>query len=335
MPPRRVIILLVKAAFSIALIALVARRVDLGAMWSRLGTIKPGFVVIAGALIVFQIVVGSERWKAIMAAQGARVGSVTTLRIYYIGVFFNMCTPGGLLGDVVRIWHAHRVGLTVPLAISSVILDRVVVAVSLVFATASAQYLLPAAVRSQFQIGGVLSLFTLAALASIIGLIALMLLDRLPAVLLARWPLRGLSKLSLSARMVLLRPNALVPVMLLALFSQVIICGAIYALALSLDINLRLLDCMILMPPVILLSLMPVSIGGWGVREGAMVLVLNLVGIGSEQALPLSVLVGLLGMVMSLPGCVLWIALPPGVAGNVESEESAAGRAPAQALPAD
>ena len=98
-----------------------------------------------------------------------------------------------------------------------------------------------------------------------------------------------------------------VPIMLLALFGQIIICGAIYVLALSLDIDLRLLDCMILMPPIILLSLMPVSIGGWGVREGAMVVVLNLVDIGPEQALPLSALVGLLGMLMSLPGCALWV----------------------------
>jgi glycosyltransferase 2 family protein len=216
---RRVIILLLKAAFSIALIVLVARRVDLGAVWLRLSTVKLGLVAVAGALIVFQVVVGSERWRAIITAQGARVHSAITLRIYYIGVFFNMCTPGGLFGDVVRIWHAHRAGLAIPLAASSVILDRVVVAVSLVVATASMQYLLPATVRSQFQIGGVIDVFSLAALASIVGLAALMLLDRLPAALLARGPLRGLPALSLSARLVLLRPNAFIPIMVLAVFS--------------------------------------------------------------------------------------------------------------------
>ena len=45
---------------------------------------------------------------------GAKVPLLATVRIYYIGVFFNMWTPGGLLGDAVRIWHAHRAGLTLP-----------------------------------------------------------------------------------------------------------------------------------------------------------------------------------------------------------------------------
>ena len=85
---------------------------------------------------------------------------------------------------------------------------------------------------------------------------------------------------------------------------------AIYTLARSLDIGISLLDCMILMPPVILLSLLPVSIGGWGVRESVMVFVLGLIGIASEQALLLSVLLGLAGMAISLPGWILWMTSP-------------------------
>ena len=92
--------------------------------------------------------------------------------------------------------------------------------------------------------------------------------------------------------------------------SQAFVCAAIYTLARSLDIGISLLDCMILMPPVILLSLLPVSIGGWGVRESVMVFVLGLIGIASEQALLLSVLLGLAGMAISLPGWILWMTSP-------------------------
>jgi glycosyltransferase 2 family protein len=64
-----------------------------------------------------------------------------------------------------------------------------------------------------------------------------------------------------------------------------------------------------------LASMMPVSIGGWGLRETAMVYSLGLIGIAPEQALLLSVLIGLLNIVISLPGGVLWLILPSGARG--------------------
>ena len=51
-----------------------------------------------------------------------------------------------------------------------------------------------------------------------------------------------------------------------------------------------MLDCVLLMPPIMLLAAVPVSIAGWGVREGVMVGALSMVGIGTEPALALSVL---------------------------------------------
>src|SRR5712692_1506639 len=126
MSQRQTFLFLLKASLSIALIVIVARRVDLDLVWFHLSVINFGLVALAGALVALQIIVGSQRWKAIISAQGACVHSATALRIYYIGVFFNMCTPGGFFGDVIRIWHAHRTGLAIPSAISSVILDRIV-----------------------------------------------------------------------------------------------------------------------------------------------------------------------------------------------------------------
>ena len=53
-----------------------------------------------------------------------------------------------------------------------------------------------------------------------------------------------------------------------------------------------MLDCVLLTPPITLLSAVPISIAGWGVREGVMVGALSMVGIGTEHALALSVLLG-------------------------------------------
>jgi len=58
---------------------------------------------------------------------------------------------------------------------------------------------------------------------------------------------------------------------------------------------------------VILVTTLPISIAGWGVREGAMVTAFALVGVPREGALVLSLMLGILGIVMMIPGGVLWL----------------------------
>ena len=71
--------------------------------------------------------------------------------------------------------------------------------------------------------------------------------------------------------------------------------------------NLSFLDCLVLIPPVVLVSTIPISIAGWGVREAAMITLLALVGVAKADAFVLSVLFGLLTFGLSLPGGIVWI----------------------------
>jgi hypothetical protein len=57
---------------------------------------------------------------------------------------------------------------------------------------------------------------------------------------------------------------------------------------------------------VTLLTAAPISIAGWGVREGIMVVGLGYLGVIPEQALVLSILYGVLMLASSLPGLIIW-----------------------------
>jgi uncharacterized membrane protein YbhN (UPF0104 family) len=50
----------------------------------------------------------------------------------------------------------------------------------------------------------------------------------------------------------------------------------------------------------------PISIAGWGVREGIMVMGFGYLGVPPEQALALSILYGLLLLVVAIPGVIIW-----------------------------
>jgi uncharacterized membrane protein YbhN (UPF0104 family) len=78
-----------------------------------------------------------------------------------------------------------------------------------------------------------------------------------------------------------------------------------------------------LMQPVALLTSLPISIGGWGVRETAMIGLLGLVGVPASAALVLSVELGLITMAASLPGLVFWFLInPKNVAAATASPDS-------------
>ena len=61
-----------------------------------------------------------------------------------------------------------------------------------------------------------------------------------------------------------------------------------------------------LVPPVMLIMTIPISIGGWGVRETAMVTFFGLIGVSGEGAFALSVVFGLTGMAVAIPGGIIW-----------------------------
>ena len=72
------------------------------------------------------------------------------------------------------------------------------------------------------------------------------------------------------------------------------------------QLDVRLLDCILLVPPVILVTVVPISIAGWGVREGAMVVAFGFIDVPASAAFAVSVLFGLTLAAASLPGSLIW-----------------------------
>ena len=56
---------------------------------------------------------------------------------------------------------------------------------------------------------------------------------------------------------------------LYAIISHVCYCLSAWALAQSMDVPISMLQCIVLVPVVLLIVILPVSMGGWGVREAS------------------------------------------------------------------
>lgn len=295
--------LLLKAAVSAVLIWLLIRELDMRALAGQLASADPGAVAGAAGLILALAAVQAWRWGVIVRAGGDRLGYPALLNSVLVGLFFNQTLPSSIGGDAVRMWRAYRQGVPAGRAVSGVVLDRVVALVALLLLALMAQPLLTGLLAEPAARWGIPMLVA----AGLAGTGLLLALDRMPQPVRRIPGFVRLAAVSGHGRAALLAPAVAGRVLAASLAIHGGVAMAVYLLAQGLALPVSALDCLVLVPPVILVTTLPISIAGWGVREGAMVAAFGLVGVPAADAFALSVLFGLAVLASGLPGGVLWL----------------------------
>ena len=104
----------------------------------------------------------------------------------------------------------------------------------------------------------------------------------------------------------------------LSVIGQFIAAGAIGLLAHELQIQVSPLDAVVVTFGAMLAATIPISIAGWGVREGALVFLFGLYGVPAQSAFAVSILFGFCLILASAPGALVLLtgtaktATPPG-----------------------
>jgi uncharacterized membrane protein YbhN (UPF0104 family) len=303
--------LALKLLVSLGLLVLVARSVDLASVGALLLDLPFWAGLAAVASLTGIGLVSAVRWWLVMRAIGAPLplGRITALM--FVGNFFTQVLPTSIGGDAVRIWQASREGIAFDRAFIGVMLERITGLIALVVMVALGVFWL-----GERMDPPVLRFVLLACLPVLAGgLLMLCLLDRLPARLADRLltlPLFGrllglLGVMAADTRRVLLAQPLSSGLLLLSAAAQVFSALAVLALAQGLGLALSPLAALAVVPAIILITFIPLSFAGWGVREGASIIMLGLAGIGADQAVTVSVLFGLALLVAGLPGCLLWV----------------------------
>jgi len=300
------LVLALKFMVSGFLIWFLISKIDLGEAKERLLEADPDMLAAAMVVLLFQVCVGGLRWHAVLAAIDARISILKSIQLFYIGAFFSQILPSSVGGDAVRIYKVYHEGINLRGAVNGVLLERAVTVVALlVLVDATLPWFMPRVDDATLKV--IIPGIALVSVAGFVGLGLLMLLDRLPDGL-RRWRVfRGLGNLGVDARRVFLDMPHLIKVMVLGILTHVNISFSVFLLAMSLHLDVTWIDCLVLVPPVLLVMTLPISIAGWGVRETAMVVAFGLVGVPEGGAAVLGFLLGLVGMVTAMPGGVIWL----------------------------
>ena len=292
-----------KAALSAGLIWLLLSRIKIASVGDRLVQLAPAAIAAAIAALLVQSLLATIRWRVVSRRVGVPLRFGIALRLLFIGLFFNQALISSIGGDAVRVWLLRSLSDNIGRAIRSVVIDRPVALAALFVAIAAALPYLFDLIASPTARSGLVLLLV----AGGGGFIILLGFDRL-ALLPQRWCVStALYGFTADCRRVFLEPGTLGPTLALSIVIHVLSGLAAYAVARGVGVDISVAQMVVLIPPVILVATLPISVAGWGVREGAMVAALGFVGVSAGDAFTISVIFGFALVVIALPGGLLWL----------------------------
>ncbi len=244
----------------------------------------------AFVLLLSGFVPAALRWTGLLRAMAVRYGRVAAYRAYLTGAFYGLAMPGVIGGDAARIWFCLReTQAPLTLVAGTVLAERVLGVVALLLILSLGIYWYPAS-----DGGANISWAPLLALTLLGGIAAFPWMLRrisfaMPEVTCrehGRWGKisgRILKELAPIKRLGVVH---LLTALVLSILFQTFDILSTYVIgqALGLELNVQML--LIAMPIVYLATVLPISPGGLGVREGTLVIVLAQFGLtGSDAAL--------------------------------------------------
>lgn len=295
---------LLKFTLGLVLVAYLLRYFDFHDVWRRIESANRLYLAGAVVLMALQSICFSLRWRYLALCANANLPLSQSIIGNFELAFFSQFVPSSVAGDVVRVIRAQRSGLTLTQSFTSVFLDRVVGMVTIVFMT---PFLFALAPHSLSHEGLSWAIWALGLL-FVVGLVATYYLGPIISRLFGENRITRLLVTVSGAFRTLVHSLALSSFAILAsVVGYALVALALMAIAAATSISIGFLPGLLAICFMTLATFLPVSIGGWGVREGAAVVAFGLFAISPADALAISILFGLVYSVIGLFGGIVWM----------------------------
>ena len=244
------------------------------------------------------------RWRFTARLIGAELDYGRAVREFYLATFLNSILPGGVVGDAIR---AYRHGKRMPdepgsmgRAVRTVVIERLAnqtVVCLCMLVSLSMWPWLPGAFESAHIWGPPV------AAAALIGSILLTI-----AIFARRRGGGVVERFLRDVRQALLTPHTFIAQLGLGLAVTGTCVVMFYCAARAVHEPLSVFHLIALVPGALLAMSIPISVGGWGLREASAVTLWTMAGLSPGAALASSILYGILSLLGALPGAVFLAA---------------------------
>jgi len=309
------LLLAIRIVVSLALFYLALRGINFAALQSRLSQINLIWIAVAVLVTILQIFLGALRWREISLLCEAPLTDLQAFRYNMIGAFFNQTLPSSIGGDAVRLWLIKRTGAGWRAATYSILTDRAVglIALALII-VASLPWSYDTIGDSHGRIALVFVDF-----AALAGGLGFLLIGHLHWSWLKHWwPTRHVRACSVVANQVIFSWRSGPKIAVLSLSIHVLAVVIAWCAVRSIAAAGSFEQIFLLTPPIMLITMVPISIAGWGLREATMMVAFGYAGLVRADGTVVSILFGAVYFIVGALGGLVWILSAEKAAGTIE-----------------
>jgi len=283
---------LIRIAISAGLLGWLFSRFDLEGVLTYFQLLPISIWITACLMNLAGQVMSSARWWILSNTLSFPGPWPTYLGFYFVGMFFNLFLPTGIGGDLFKIHFLSREQGRRFLAAFSVVGDRLLGLITMLLMGGASVVIWPGLLPEPFS-----GFLWVAALVVVVCLLGFPLMQ---TVITHIFP--GLSRHIEGIAALWHRPGRLFAILGLSFCLQALGMGAVALLGSGIGIRLPIPFYFVSIPLIVIMTLIPVSFNGIGIREGAFVYLFGLKGIGPEPALGLGLLFFSVQVALSLLG---------------------------------
>jgi hypothetical protein len=283
---------LLKILLSGTLLYFLIQKAQVAAIYQTILAVDLGYYLLAIGVYILAQPIRSMRWWLLLQEKQVVISRTRLLILCFIGTFFSGVLPTIVGGDVIRGYYVFRESNAHDVSFASILVERLCgLVIILITGFAASLYFLirqgPSPLITSCLAGCLLGI---AIMCSIFYRPFFSFLSR-PLPLVRSWNIAGkINEIYQAALSYKGHPGALAWCVVLSFFYQMVIILIHFLMSVALGWNIPGALFFLAVPVVTVVSMFPLSVGGLGVREGAMVIFFSQYGISAASAISLSLL---------------------------------------------
>jgi len=311
-PARRYVLLAAKLSVSIILLVVLFSKIDVAQLWQTARSASVPWLLVALTVFGASTLVAVWRWNLLLKTQRLDITFRSLLGTFLVSTYFNNFLPSNIGGDVIRITDTGRRANSKTLATTVVLMDRILGLIALTFVAAlgatavgrlhhTTAPIWPVWLWTGFLAGAAA---TTPAVFAPVGFGRLL---RPLTVFHPEWVGGRISTLTETLARFGEQPAALLGAFAGAIVVQVTLVLYYFSVAYALHLDIALSDLAVVIPMSFVVQLLPVSVGGFGVREAFFSYYFHQIGQPIEDAVLLSLVGQALLMLFSMSGLATYV----------------------------
>ena len=281
------------------------RSIDVQELISKVKTLKIYDFLIILTILIFQLLILSYRWMLLLNILKLQVGFMNLLKILWSGMFFNQIMPSSFGGDVFRVLIAMKNNISGSTITSSIIMERIIGLSMMSLLSVFPIFL----INEKFSSGLKYIILVVPLLILLLNILLYFLNDAFKKILHFEVLKKIIFEIHNYWNNFFSNPKIFFKILFLTLIIHFCTFYIVYYLFRTFDYNINFLLIIYVMPIALIISSLPISVAGWGIRETVMVGSFLLFQIPSEISTAVGITFGIMLILFSLPGGFIFLFL--------------------------